>query len=94
MQDAGGGLYRFVNKNTGRCITAPSWPADGPIPMSYCYSNVDTQLWRVYATGPWGMLMWQSAASGECLTTPSVANRTVPQTLTCDSTDQYDWWQL
>ncbi|MER5635462.1 ricin-type beta-trefoil lectin domain protein [Kitasatospora sp. NPDC002227] len=92
-EDMGGGLFRFNNEWSNRCITAPSWPAVGQITMGDCYPSLSTQLWRRYATGPSGMVMWQSAYSGECMTTPSVANGTAVLAQTCETTDQYDWWQ-
>ncbi|MFF4489931.1 RICIN domain-containing protein [Streptomyces sp. NPDC001544] len=94
----GNGQYRFINQQTGRCITAPSGLAAGAITLLPCDPVVSTraiQLWHAYATQPGDptVAVWQSAESGLCLTTPSVANRTIPQTLGCDTSDRYDWWQ-
>ncbi|MGI5262325.1 RICIN domain-containing protein [Streptomyces angustmyceticus] len=94
----GGGQYRFINQRTGRCITAPLGLTTGAITLSPCDPVASTravQLWHTYATKPGDptVAMWQSAQSGLCLTTPSVANRTIPQTLGCDAADRYDWWQ-
>ncbi|MGW2642069.1 RICIN domain-containing protein [Streptomyces sp. NPDC001348] len=94
----GNGQYRFINQQTGRCITAPSGLASGAITLTPCDPVASTravQLWHTYATGPGNppVAVWQSAESSLCLTTPSVANHTIPRTLECDTSDQYDWWQ-
>ncbi|MFD8371227.1 RICIN domain-containing protein [Streptomyces sp. NPDC059688] len=92
----GSGRYRFINQRTGYCVTAP--PGAGSITLSICDPATSTrpsQLWRVYATRPGApnVAVWQSTQSYLCLTTPSVANRTIPQAASCDTADQYDWWQ-
>lgn len=94
----GSGQYRFINQRTGRCITGPSGLAAGAITLQTCDPATSTrasQLWHTYATKPGdpSVAVWQSMASGLCLTTPSVGNHTVPQTLGCDTSDHYDWWQ-
>ncbi len=70
----------------------------GSIILSVCDPADSTgaaQLWRLYATRPGApdVAVWQSTQSYLCLTTPSVANRTIPQAATCDTSDRYDWWQ-
>lgn len=94
----GSGMYRFINQRTGWCITAPPGLGGGAVTLSACDPFGSTrvvQLWRIYTTkaGDPSVNVWQSAQNNLCLTTPSVANHTIPQAATCDPTDQYDWWQ-
>ncbi|MDX3113301.1 RICIN domain-containing protein [Streptomyces scabiei] len=94
----GSGMYRFINQRTGWCVTAPSGLGEGPITLSVCDAFGSTravQLWRVYTTRPGdpSVAVWQSTQSGLCMTTPSVANHTIPRTTACDPSDHYDWWQ-
>ncbi|GGN46504.1 RICIN domain-containing protein [Streptomyces kronopolitis] len=87
-----GSMYRFVNQNTGRCITGPTAAHPG-LWMDECNLLPDTQKWRVFYEEPRGLFkVWQNVGNGLCMTTSSVANGTQPQTTTCNSAAAYERW--
>lgn len=88
------GDFRFHNKNSDFCVTAPE---DGPgtITMTRCDPSKVTQLWFVLTSGgdPTNRYrVWESAWSGLCMTTPSVGDGTLVRATECDPNDQYDRW--
>ncbi|WP_329252146.1 RICIN domain-containing protein [Streptomyces sp. NBC_01478] len=89
-------LYTFTNQNTGRCITAPT-SGTGTAVMAICNAAARNQQWALYYAAYTGsstgwFYIWQNASSGYCLSTPSVGNGTLIQTISCDSTVRYEWW--
>lgn len=87
-----GSMYRFVNQNTGRCITGPTAAHPG-LWMDECNLLPDTQKWRILYEEPRGLFkVWQNASNGQCMTTSSVANGTQPQTTTCNISAAYERW--
>lgn len=87
-----GSMYRFVNQNTGRCITGPTAAHPG-LWMDECSILPDTQKWRVFYEEPRGLFkVWQNVSNGLCMTTSSVANGTQPQTTACNPSAAYERW--
>ena len=89
------GYFTLTNQRTGRCIAAPFWDP-GPLTMRECDPADPSQQWLTYhEENTWAgwYYVWQNAGFGYCLTTPSVANGTIPQAIDCDPSDLYDWWQ-
>ncbi|MFJ6789588.1 RICIN domain-containing protein [Streptomyces angustmyceticus] len=87
-----GSMYRFVNQNTGRCITGPTAAHPG-LWMDECNLLPDTQKWRVFYAEPRGLFkVLQNVSNGQCMTTSSVANGTQPRTTACDSSAAYERW--
>ncbi|MEU4345951.1 ricin-type beta-trefoil lectin domain protein [Streptomyces sp. NPDC023838] len=90
-------LFTFTNQRTGLCITAPAW-GPGTATMAFCNAADPSQQWRVfYADNPNGPPsgwydVWQNVSSGYCLSTPSVGNGTLVQTITCDASVRYERW--
>jgi hypothetical protein len=91
------GVSTFKNQRTGRCIAAPAW-GPGTVTMAFCDEADPSQHWRgVYADNPLGppsgwFFVFQNVASGYCLATSSVGNGTLPQTVNCDPSEQYERW--
>jgi Ricin-type beta-trefoil lectin domain len=90
-------LFTFTNSHTRWCITAPAVGA-GTVTMAPCDAAATTQQWRVFfADNPLGPPsgwydVWQNAASGLCLETPSLRNGTVLQTAPCDASNLLQRW--
>ncbi len=88
-----GDMYRFVNQNTGRCISGPTATHPG-LWMDECLPGVGFQEWRILYQAPGGAYkVWQNANTGLCMTTNSVADGTQPQTTSCNISAAYQKWQ-
>jgi hypothetical protein len=90
------GGYTFINQRSGNCMIAPMFSPGTIWATGACDTSDRSQNWKVYAADNPGTggsyFVWQNMASLLCLTTPSVGNGTLPQTATCDPSDQYDRW--
>jgi hypothetical protein len=77
-------------------MTAPVWDP-GTVTMVDCDSSDYAQEWLVYhVEDTWAgrYYVWQHAASGNCLSTPSVANGTLIRAIECDPYHHYFWWVM
>jgi hypothetical protein len=90
--------FTIANQRSGRCIQAPT--LGSIITMRHCDAGDPYEQWTIYtAENPSGTpngwySVYQNVATGYCLTTPTVANGTVPRAVTCDPDDPYDRWHL
>lgn len=90
------GVYMLSNQHTGRCMTAPLW-MPGTATMVECDTADWTQQWYIYhVEDTWAgrYYVWQNAGNGYCLSTPSVANGTLVQTIECDPYHRYFQWVM
>lgn len=91
------GYTMFMNEHTGWCVTAPPGPGGGSVVMAPCDTAASTQQWSIspFITTPVGIPFAifrtiSNPASGLCLWTDSVANRTVPAMAGCDPFGSYN----
>jgi hypothetical protein len=92
------GRFMVSNQRTALCISAQSFRGF-PVIAQPCDPSAANQQWKLRATGSSPTtnaddhyFVWESVATGLCLTTPSVANGTLVQTTECDLSDPYDYW--
>ena len=74
FEDAGGGYFRIVNQNSGKCLdVASASTADGANIIQYTCGSGTNQQWQWVATGSYFQL--KARHSGKCLDVVELRHR-------------------